>query len=136
LTSAYDAAKTAATQASVNAIPTTPLLAANYTAPDNAGIGAIKSKTDQLVFTVPGKVDSSAIVDVSGLADGLLAANIEGALDLKDVLRIVLAFASGESEGGGGTIITYKNVAGTKDRITWTINTSGDRLSSTVDGSD
>ncbi len=59
LTSAYDAAKTAATQASVNAIPTTPLLtndarldriasiptapllAANYTAPDNASISAI-----------------------------------------------------------------------------------------------
>jgi hypothetical protein len=33
LTSDYDAAKAAATQASVDAIPTTPLLAANYTAP-------------------------------------------------------------------------------------------------------
>jgi hypothetical protein len=63
LTAAYDAAKTAATQASVNAIPTapllaadvrldhldadisaiptTPLLAGNYTAPDNASITAI-----------------------------------------------------------------------------------------------
>ena len=44
LTSAYDAAKTAATQASVNAIPTTPLLAANYTAPDNAGITTLTSR--------------------------------------------------------------------------------------------
>lgn len=35
-------------QAGVNAIPTTPLLAANYTAPDNAGIAAIKAKTDNL----------------------------------------------------------------------------------------
>lgn len=63
LTSAYDAAKTAATQTSVNAIPTTPLLAvdsrldhldadisaiptaplleANYTAPDNGSIATI-----------------------------------------------------------------------------------------------
>lgn len=48
LVAAYDAAKTAASQASVNAIPTTPLLAANYTAPDNAGITAIKAKTDQI----------------------------------------------------------------------------------------
>jgi hypothetical protein len=39
---------TKASQASVNAIPTTPLLAANYTAPDNAGIAAIKAKTDNL----------------------------------------------------------------------------------------
>lgn len=48
LTSAYDAAKSAASQTSVNAIPTTPLLAGNYTAPDNAGITAIKAKTDNL----------------------------------------------------------------------------------------
>jgi hypothetical protein len=39
---------TKASQASVNAIPTTPLLVANYTAPDNAGIAAIKAKTDNL----------------------------------------------------------------------------------------
>jgi hypothetical protein len=39
---------TKASQASVNAIPTTTLLAANYTAPDNAGIAAIKAKTDNL----------------------------------------------------------------------------------------
>ena len=48
LTSAYDAAKVAASQASVDAIPTTPLLAADYTAPDNADITAIKAKTDNL----------------------------------------------------------------------------------------
>ncbi len=40
LTADYDAAKTAATQVSVNAIPTT--------APDNAGIAAIKARTDNL----------------------------------------------------------------------------------------
>jgi hypothetical protein len=39
-----------ATQASVNAIPTTPLLASNYTPPDNASITSIKTKTDQLTF--------------------------------------------------------------------------------------
>ena len=72
LTSAYDAAKTAATQASVDAVKTkvdtlnnadlsalataaqvaalgTPLQADDYTAPDNAGIAAIKAKTDTLV---------------------------------------------------------------------------------------
>ena len=40
---------TRASQASVDAIPTTPLLAADYAAPDNAGITAIKAKTDTLV---------------------------------------------------------------------------------------
>ena len=45
LTAAYDAAKAAASQASVNAIPTTPLLAAGYTAPDNASVAAILEDT-------------------------------------------------------------------------------------------
>ena len=44
LTSAYDAAKNAATQTSVNAIPTTPLLAANYVAPNNSGITDLLSR--------------------------------------------------------------------------------------------
>jgi hypothetical protein len=51
LTSAYDAAKTAATQTSVDALATatgTPLQASAYTAPANAGIAAIKAKTDAL----------------------------------------------------------------------------------------
>jgi hypothetical protein len=48
LTSAYDAAKTA-------------LPASSYTAPDNASVAAIKTKTDSLAFTVSGKVDSNLL---------------------------------------------------------------------------
>ncbi|MDG4549863.1 MAG: hypothetical protein P9F19_01430 [Candidatus Contendobacter sp.] len=44
----YDAAKTAASQASVNAVPTAPLLAANYTAPDNAGIASTLAAVNAL----------------------------------------------------------------------------------------
>ena len=51
--------------AAIAAIPTSPLLAANYTAPDNASIGAIKLKTDQLTFTTANKVDASADVVLS-----------------------------------------------------------------------
>jgi hypothetical protein len=49
LTVAYDAAKTAATQASVNAIP--------ITAPDNAGIATAVAQTAGLTFTKAGEVD-------------------------------------------------------------------------------
>jgi hypothetical protein len=50
LTAAYDAAKTAASQSSVNAIPITPLLAANYTAPDNSDIQAIKADVEHVTY--------------------------------------------------------------------------------------
>jgi len=49
LTAAYDAAKTAATQASVNAIP--------ITAPDNAGIATAVAQTAGLTFTKAGEVN-------------------------------------------------------------------------------
>lgn len=51
LTSAYDSAKTAASHADVVALSTQvgqPLQTASYTAPDNASIAAIKTKTDAL----------------------------------------------------------------------------------------
>ncbi len=70
-----------ATQTSVNAIPTSPLLAANYVAPDNASIGAIKTKTDQLVFTTPNKVDASATIDPTGLATSAALATVDGIVD-------------------------------------------------------
>lgn len=96
----------------------------------------IKNKTNQFVFTVPGKVDANAVVDVSGLAADLLALDIEDGLDLKSVIRVVLAFASGVSEGGGSKTIKYKDTTGTVNRIVWTVDKFGDRLTSELDGSD
>lgn len=79
LTSAYDAAKNAASQASVNAIPTTPLLAANYTAPDNAGISAIKAKTDNLPATPANEATLTAIKGAGWTNETLTA--IDGLID-------------------------------------------------------
>lgn len=92
LTSDYDAAKTAASQSSVNAIPTnplrtndarlnnldapvsgiptTPLLASNYTAPDNASIAAILTALQSATFGLA-RLDEeidSIITTISGLA--------------------------------------------------------------------
>jgi len=61
LTSAYDPAKRAASQFSVDSIPVTPLLANQYVAPDNFGIAAIKAKTDALPAN-PAAVGSAMIL--------------------------------------------------------------------------
>lgn len=82
-----------ATQESVNAIPTTPLLAANYTAPDNAGIGAIKTKTDQLTFTTLNKVDASATIDPTGLATSADLAVVDANVDEIKAKTDQLAFS-------------------------------------------
>lgn len=88
LTAAYDASKTAATQASVSAIPTTPLLAASYVVPptaaairaeidaNSAGLAAIYVRTDVATstrlasasYTAP---DNAAISAIKGQTDQL-----------------------------------------------------------------
>ena len=82
-----------ATQESVNAIPTTPLLAANYTAPDNAGIGAIKTKTDQLTFTTLNKVDASATIDPTGIATEAHLQEVEDKVDKIEAKTDLLDFS-------------------------------------------
>jgi hypothetical protein len=60
------------------------LLAASYTAPANSDITAIKTKTDQFVFTVANQVDANALTGGGGLdaagvraAVGLATANLD-----------------------------------------------------------
>jgi hypothetical protein len=60
------------------------LLASSYTAPANSDITAIKTKTDQFVFTVANQVDANALtggggLDASGIraAVGLASANLD-----------------------------------------------------------
>ncbi len=77
LTAAYDAAKTAL-QSGGNVVATnmrgtdSALLAVNYTAPDNAGVTAIKTQTDKLAFTVTNQVDANiqSINDTTITGDG------------------------------------------------------------------
>ncbi len=78
--------------AAIAAIPTAPLLASGYTAPDNAGIAAIKAKTDQMVFTTPNKIDATATVDTSGLATSTALATIDGNVDAIKVKTDQMAF--------------------------------------------
>ncbi len=77
LTSDYDAAKTAL-QSGGSVVATNmrgtdnALLTSSYVAPDNADIAAIKSKTDNLEFTVPNQVDANtkSINDTTITGDG------------------------------------------------------------------
>ncbi len=54
------------------------LLAASYTAPDNAGITAIKAKTDDMVFTIANQLDVNTVA-ISN--DAVAANNLEAGYD-------------------------------------------------------
>lgn len=100
-------------------------------------IAAIKAKTDNLP-TDP--ADASDIAALFGALNNISVANIlagviEGSLTLKDVLRLILAANAGKSSGGGTTTVTFRDNADTKNRISATVNSSGNRTAVTLDAS-
>jgi hypothetical protein len=60
---------------------------------------------------------------------------VEDTLSQDDILRILLAKATGTATGGGGSIINFKSVDTAKDRIVMTVDQYGNRSSVSVDGS-
>lgn len=71
LTTAYDSAKTAASQSSVSAIPTAPLLATNYVAPDNTTISAILTETQSHPTLT--EIEASTVLAKEGTVSSRLA---------------------------------------------------------------
>jgi hypothetical protein len=60
---------------------------------------------------------------------------VEGGMGVSDVLRVLLAVAAGKTDisGTGPTIVTFRNLADTKDRVRAAM-TGSERGSVTVDG--
>jgi hypothetical protein len=63
-----------------------------------------------------------------------LVGNVEGTLDLGEVLRIMLAALAGKATGGGTTTVKFRNIADNADRITATVDGDGNRTAVTLDG--
>lgn len=86
----------------------------------------IKIQTDKLHFSgdnVKARVETIAAAAVDSIHDEV----IEGTLTLRQIQMLMLSFIAGETTGGGTTSIIFKNQAGDKNRITMTVNPSGDR---------
>jgi len=74
--------------------------------------------------------------NASLFSDDLLNSIIEDTISLKESLRLMLAVLAGRSDGGGTTTITFKDISGTLDRITATVDALGNRTDVILDGSD
>ncbi len=64
--------------------------------------------------------------------DAILDDVVEGALTLRQMIRIILAAVAGKSTGGG---VNYRDLADTKNRIAATVDGNGNRTSIVLDGS-
>jgi len=59
---------------------------------------------------------------------------IEDILSEDDILRLLLAKETGIASGGGGTLINFRSIDNTKDRLALTVDMHGNRSSVVLDG--
>jgi hypothetical protein len=104
----------------------TRLATSGYTAPDNTDIVAIRAKTDNLP-AAPAAV--SDIPTANANADALLdrTDGIESSWTFRQATRIMLAALAGKLSGAATTTIPIRDVGDTKDRITATVDSNGNR---------
>lgn len=85
-----------------------------------------------------GEASADLVVTGTGLTtanvgDAVWAYIVENGMTAEDVMRILLAVNAGKSSGGGTTEVTFRDQADTKDRVTATVDSSGNRSVITLD---
>lgn len=114
-----------------------------------ATVAAAANRGVQISSTILGAATVTAAVNAIGnllarievnqvtqtdIESAVLQAQIEGGLTLRDVLRIILAVQVGKSDIAAGPVVTFRDQADTKNRVTATMAGS-ERASVTLDPS-
>jgi hypothetical protein len=93
-------------------------------------VAAIKAKTDNLPAAPAATGDIPTAGDV---ADAVLDDVVEGTSTLRQIVRGMAATLLGKASGMGTTTAVFRDIADTKDRITATVDSSGNRTAVTRD---
>ena len=100
------------------------LYAPNKVVPDVAGTAAgLHSTTD----TAIAGLNDITVADIkAGIADGTY--------DLEEMMRLIFSSCCAKVSGGGTTTITFRDGPDSKNRITATVDSNGNRTATTLDG--
>ena len=71
----------------------------------------------------------------SAAVDSILDDPVEGSYTMRQLLRLMAAALFGKASGGGTATITFRDTGDSKDRITATVTSNGDRTTVVLDGS-
>lgn len=86
-------------------------------------------------------VGTRALTDKAGFSlsaagiDSIVDEVMEGTITLRQAVRLLLSHHTGKSSGGGTNTLTYRDIGDSKDRLTYTVDASGNRSAVTRDGS-
>lgn len=71
----------------------------------------------------------------SGAVDSILDDPVEGSFTMRQLLRLMASALFGKASGGGTATITFRDLGDSKDRITATVTSNGNRTTVVLDGS-
>ena len=71
----------------------------------------------------------------SAAVDSILDDPVEGSYTMRQLLRLMASALLGKASGGGTATITFRDTGDSKDRITATVTSNGDRTTVVLDGS-
>jgi hypothetical protein len=71
----------------------------------------------------------------SGAVDAILDDPVEGSYTMRQLLRLMASALFGKASGGGTATITFRDLGDSKDRITATVTSNGNRTTVVLDGS-
>lgn len=97
------------------------------------GTGAIPTTVQ--VFTRAAVPDVNVTAISAGAVDSIHDEAIEGALTLRQAVRLLLSALAGKATGGGTASIAFRDLADTKNRVVMTVDAAGNRSAVSVDGS-
>jgi hypothetical protein len=99
----------------------------------NVDIEAIQLKTDNLPAS-PAAVGSAMTLSNAGI-DAVLdrTDGVETAITVRQALRVILAAAALKCDGAAGTTMHFRDLADSLNRITATVDSSGNRTAITLD---
>lgn len=97
-------------------------------------VGSVASGGITAASIATGAIDADALA--ADAVDEILDEVVEGAVTMRQALRLILSALTGKASGGGTTTITFRDIGDTKDRIVMTVDSSGNRSAvGTRDGS-
>lgn len=97
-------------------------------------VAAIASGAITAAAVATGAIDADALA--ADAVDEILDEVIEGAVTLRQAIRLLLSAMTAKCSGGGTTTITFRDIGDTKDRLIMTVDASGNRSAvGTRDGS-
>ena len=71
----------------------------------------------------------------SGAVDSILDDPVEGSYTMRQLLRLMASALFGKASGGGTATITFRDLGDSKDRITATVTSNGNRTTVVLDAS-